>query len=69
MFREDCFGLTFFMICRIYKRVSDNTDSPSCVCTALDTESICVHDIAAAPEEKENVSMCQGTCILVSFIK
>lgn len=43
MFREDCFGLTFFMICRIYKRVSDNTDSPSCVCKALDTESIYVY--------------------------
>lgn len=63
------FWFNFFMICRIHKRVSDNTDSPSCVCKALDTESIYVHDIAAALVEKENVSICQETYVLVSFIK
>ena len=52
----------FFAICGKYKRLSDNTDSLGSVHKAVDTDSICVHDVAAArvAHKEREVFLCHS---------
>lgn len=65
------FWFNFFMICRIYKSVSDIIDSLGYVYKAFNIESVHVHDIATAPVDKEKkMYHChQETSVLDSFMK